>query len=147
MNFDRDKFRALMRELEEIHQHEDVVLAQLAQLFSVTTLPATGAKTSTPAAKPKAKKRQKGQLQKLVLQILDGYKTPKSVPEIAAKVQKTRPGTTQASVATVLHMLSKRGKIVKTDPSTFFLPRSESTSAAQLSEPTSVGEPEEVLES
>lgn len=126
MNYDRAV--ALVTELRQNEERNEEIRRELMIVF--------GGEESAPSSSAgkgegRAARRKKGELTALVAGLLRGYTRPAKLDTIAKRVQAQRPGTTQASVATVLHGLVRKQVVEKPEPSTFQLRKTPAAPAAE----------------
>lgn len=144
MTYDRMRLLKLTQELDGLHKREGEIVGELSKMFGGKS-PAAEAqadltkgligqvrkagvpiKTQKPAAAPAV-----GELQGIVTKTLKGLRKPKTAIEIAAIIRAKRPLTTNASVASVLYQLAKRGAATKNDVGAFTLVEQATPAAAK----------------
>lgn len=145
MNFDK-RFYDLVEELRALDSRREAIGSELAPYFGAAGT-GDGDVQGAPVKPPKIagkKGKTPGDLQPLVLKTLGSFTKPKTIDELYAKVLKTRPQTKKSSVGAVLASLASRGKVLRQEDGSFYLPADPAQAeipAALATQPAAYGAP------
>jgi len=130
-----DSFQRALAELEnEFTARKQALLAKLAEMLGVPTMPVKGKpgrkpKGFAPAGGPRPGPKRNGEptLPDMIVEVLQGAKQPMNAKEILAGLQKigwqTTSGNPQAMVFKTLHRIAKTGVVVKAERGKFVAPK------------------------